>query len=153
SRMVREYVLQNAEQWLRDYHVDSLRLDATHAIYDRSGLHLLRELNDRASDAAGARSVVLIAENDANDVRLARPVPGGGYGLDAVWADDFHHAVHTTLTDEHEGYYEDYAGGAAEIVRAVRGGFIYQGQPSHHLGRKRGTRVTDEPASAFVFCL
>lgn len=153
ARPVREYVLQNAEHWLREYHVDGFRLDATHAIYDRGEPHILAELASRARAAAGSRGILLIAENDANDVRLVTPQAEGGFGLDAVWADDFHHAVHTTLTGEREGYYEDYAGGAEEIARAVRDGFLYQGQESRHLGRRRGTRVQDEPASAFVFCL
>jgi len=153
SRAVREYVLQNAEHWLREYHIDGLRLDATHAIYDQSEQHLLAALSVRCRAAAGARQVVLIAENDANDVRLVTPLANGGYGLDAVWADDFHHAVHTALTGEHEGYYEDYDGDTDLIARAVQQGFLYQGQPSRHLGRRRGTHVTTEPAEAFVFCL
>jgi maltooligosyltrehalose trehalohydrolase len=152
ARPVREYVLQNAEHWLREYHVDGFRLDATHAIYDRSEPHILAELATRAR-AATPRAIVIVAENDANDVRLVTPQADGGFGLDALWADDFHHAVHMTLTGEREGYYEDYAGGAAEIAKAVRDGFLYQGQHSRHLGRGRGTPVRGEPASAFVFCL
>jgi maltooligosyltrehalose trehalohydrolase len=152
ARLVREFVFQNVEHWLREYHIDGLRLDATHAIRDSSEPHLLAELADRAR-AATPRGVVLIAENDANDVRLVRPRSRGGYGLDAVWADDFHHAVHVTLTGEREGYYADYHGGAEEIPRTLRGGFLYQGQTSPRRGKPRGTAVTDEPGGAFVFCL
>ena len=153
SRLVREYVLQNAEYWLREYHIDGLRLDATHAIYDHGEVHILSELCARCRAAAAPRGVVLIAENDANDVRLATPPEQGGHGLDAVWADDFHHVVQVTLTGEHEGYYEDFGGGAAEVARTVRDGFLYQGQPTRRHGTPRGTRVTSEPASAFLFCL
>lgn len=153
SGPVREYVLQNAEQWVRDYHIDGLRLDATHAIYDASRPHLLQALQQRARAAAGGRTVVIIAENDANDVRLIALVRDGGDGLDGVWADDFHHAVHTALTGEREGYYEDYDGNAAAVARALREGFIYQGQPSRHSGQPRGTRIHGEPAERFVFCL
>ncbi|MHB8575237.1 MAG: malto-oligosyltrehalose trehalohydrolase [Dehalococcoidia bacterium] len=153
ARPVREFVLQNAEQWLRDYHIDGLRLDAVDTIHDASEPHLLQELTARARAAAAPRQVLLIAESEANDVRLVAPAERGGYGLDAVWADDFHHAVHTALTGEHEGYYEDYAGRMDAIAMAIRDGFLYQGQPSRHLGRNRGTHVTKEPAAAFVFCL
>jgi maltooligosyltrehalose trehalohydrolase len=153
SRGTREYVLQNAAMWVREYHIDGLRLDATHAIFDASTPHILAEIAARARAAAEGRRIVVIAENETNDTRLIRPVADGGYGLDGVWADDFHHAVHTALTGEHEGYYADYDGSPEAIAAAVQGGFLYQGQPSPSTGRSRGTRVTDEPGSAFVFCL
>ena len=95
---------------------------------------------------------VLIAEDERNDVRLIRPREEGGYGLDAVWADDFHHAVRVFLTGERESYYANYAGSTEEIAQGIAGGFIYQGQVSPRTGEPRGTRVTDEPGSAFVFC-
>jgi maltooligosyltrehalose trehalohydrolase len=152
SRWVREFVLQNAAHWVREYHIDGLRLDATHAIIDDSPTHLLADLADRVRATAAPRQVVLIVEDERNDVRLIRPRGEGGYGLDAVWADDFHHAVRVFLTGEREGYYANYAGSTEEIAQGVVDGFIFQGQVSPRTGEPRGTRVTDEPGSAFVFC-
>lgn len=150
SRPVRDFVLANAYHWLAEYHLDGLRLDAVHAIYDNSPTHILTELAAHARLAGAPRSVVIIAESEANDVRLIRP---DGVGLDGVWADDFHHAAHVRLTGERDGYYVSYTGTATELAKAVTEGFIYQGQRSPHTGRPRGTRVTDEPAAAFVLCL
>jgi maltooligosyltrehalose trehalohydrolase len=152
SRWVRELVLQNAAHWVREYHIDGFRLDATHAIVDDSPTHLLADLADRVRATAAPRKVVLIAEDERNDVRLIRSREEGGYGLDAVWADDFHHAVRVFLTGERESYYANYAGSAEEIAQGITGGFIYQGQIPPRSCEPRGTRVTDEPGSAFVFC-
>ncbi len=151
SRPVRDFVCAAAVHWITEYHLDGLRLDAVHAIFDRSTPHILRELTERTRAAAAFRSIVVIAESEENDVRLIRSTPGG-YGLDGVWADDFHHAVRVRLTGEREGYYSGFAGTAAEIARAVAEGFIYQGQATPE-GTPRGTTVTDEPAAAFVFCI
>ncbi len=152
SRWVRAFVLQNASHWIHEYHIDGLRLDATHAIVDDSPTHILSCLAARARDRAAPRHVVLIAEDERNDVQLIRPREEGGYGLDAVWADDFHHAVRVFLTGERESYYANYAGSTEEVARGIAEGFIYQGQNSPETGEPRGTRVTDEPGSAFVFC-
>ncbi len=152
SRWVRELALQNAAHWVREYHIDGLRLDATHAIVDDSPTHLLADLAGRVRATAAPRRVVLIAEDERNDVRLIQSREEGGYGLDAVWADDFHHAVRVFLTGERESYYANYAGSTEEIAQGIAGGFIYQGQISPESGEPRGTRVTDEPGSAFVFC-
>jgi maltooligosyltrehalose trehalohydrolase len=151
SRRVREFVIGNALMWIRDFHVDGFRLDATHAIIDDSPVHLLAELST-TTRAATDRPIVLIAEDERNDVRLIRPVAEGGYGLDAVWADDFHHALRVRLTGQRESYFADFSGTAAEIGRAMASGFIYQGQDQPRTGEPRGTRTTDEPARAFVFC-
>ncbi len=168
SRPVRDFVCAAASRWVSEYHIDGLRLDAVHAIFDAGPRHILAEIAARVRAAAGRRDVLVIAESDANDVTLIRPARGprppaehppagrgdrAGYGLDAVWADDFHHAVHVRLTGERDGYYAAYTGDLAEIARAINEGFIYQGQVSPYTGRPRGTRVTDEPAAAFVFCL
>lgn len=153
SRWVREYAIANSCYWVSEFHVDGLRLDATHAIYDESSPHLQAEIGRQARLAAGDKSVVIIAENDANDVMLIRPPDKGGYGLDAVWADDFHHAVRVLLTGDREGYYEDYSGTTDEIALAIKKGFIYQGQVAPWVGGPRGSVVTDESASSFVFCL
>jgi maltooligosyltrehalose trehalohydrolase len=151
SRPVRDFSCASAARWLAEYHLDGLRLDAVHAILDDSPVHILRELSDRAR-AAACRPVLIIAESETNDVRLIRPAPDG-YGLDGVWADDFHHAVRVHLTGERDGYYAAFRGTTAEMARAVNEGFIFQGQTSPHTGVPRGTRVTDEPARAFVFCI
>ncbi len=152
NRFVRDYVIDNACYWLAEYHVDGLRLDATDAIIDDSPTHLLAELSDRARAAAG-RPVVLFAEEARNDVRTIRRRDQGGYGITGVWADDFHHAVRVFLTGEREGYYTSYQGTLPEIATALEQGFIFQGQPSPRDGKQRGTAVTDEPATGFVFCI
>lgn len=153
-RRVRELVIENARYWLREYHLDGLRLDATHAIFDDSPTPLLAEIVDAAHTEVGAsRKIYLFAEDGRNDVRLIRPREAGGIGLDGVWADDFHHAVHVLVTGEREGYYADYDGSADAVARTITGGFLYQGQHSVFRDAPRGTTVTDEPASAFVFCL
>jgi len=153
SHRVRELILTSAWRWVREYHIDGLRLDAVHAIHDRSAWHILADLAARARAAAYPRSVVVTAEDDRNDVTLIRPPDEDGYGLNAVWADDFHHAVRVYLTGGREGYYGDYEGTTEQIARTIQSGFLYQGQNSPGRGRPRGTRVTDEPASAFVFCI
>jgi len=152
NRFVRDYVIDNACYWLAEYHIDGLRLDATDAIIDESPTHLLAELGDRARAAAG-RPVVLFAEEARNDVRTIRRRDQDGYGITGVWADDFHHAMRVFLTGEREGYYTSYQGTLPEIATALEQGFIFQGQPSEGDGTPRGTEVTDEPATAFVFCI
>ncbi|MCC7106152.1 MAG: malto-oligosyltrehalose trehalohydrolase [Chloroflexi bacterium] len=151
SRNVRQLVIQNAVYWLREFHLDGLRLDATHAIQDDSPRHLLSELAEAVHAVPGWRRLV-IAEDHRNLVELIDPPERGGMGLDGVWADDFHHALRTFLTHEHEGYYEDYAGRPVDLARATKDGFLYQGERSVHLNGPRGTPVTDEPGRAFEIC-
>lgn len=150
---VRDFVLDNARQWIADYHVDGLRLDATDTIVDEREPKILREIQEAARAAAPARDVVIIAEDARNDVRLIRPVAQGGFGLDGVWADDFHHELRVYLTNARENYYANYEGSLANVATAINEGFIFQGQPTPATGKPRGTAVTDEPASAFVFCI
>ncbi|HLZ32190.1 MAG TPA: malto-oligosyltrehalose trehalohydrolase [Chloroflexota bacterium] len=156
SEFVRKLVVDNARYWLREFHVDGLRLDATHAIYDDSNVHVLAELTRavRASLPADRR-VVLIAETSENDVRYLRPVDAGGLGFDAVWADDFHHALRRYLAGDHEGYYADYAGTLDEVAQCIERGWLYQGQPTPRSGFKvpRGTPARDRPADQFVYAL
>jgi maltooligosyltrehalose trehalohydrolase len=112
--------VENLLHWVHEYHVDGFRLDATHAIHDESPVHILAELSDaaRASGQAG-QAPYLIAETHENDLRYLRPTAEGGFGFDAVWADDFHHALRTLLTGEREGYYGDYRGSVAELARQL----------------------------------
>jgi maltooligosyltrehalose trehalohydrolase len=154
SGRVRELFVQNACYWLVEHHVDGLRLDATHAIVDDSERHILAEIADAARAAVGpTRRIFLAAEDGRNDISMARPLSAGGLGLDAIWADDFHHTIHVQLTGEREGYYADYTGAAAEIATTIRSGFFYQGQFSPNRGAPRGKPVGDDAAREFIFCL
>ncbi|TMF87088.1 MAG: malto-oligosyltrehalose trehalohydrolase [Chloroflexi bacterium] len=132
SAPVRDFCIQNAQMWLRDYHLDGLRLDAVHAIFDRSALHILEELR---AHTPGER--FLVAESDLNDPRLVTPVERGGYGLDAQWADDIHHALHALLTGERVGYYRDF-GSSEQLAKALRGAYVYDGLYSEHRARRHG---------------
>ena len=152
ARAVRDLAINNACYWLTEFHVDGFRFDAIDTIVDDSPRHVLAELTSRARAVAG-RPIVLIAEQAVNDVRIIQPVASGGLGMDAAWADDFHHVVRVAVTGEREGYYGDYAGTLAELRTVLREGFLYQGQPGLASGERRGTRVTAEPAAAFVFCI
>jgi len=152
SEWVRRFVIDNARYWSVEYHADGLRLDATHAIYDRSPRHILEELSESVRAAAHA-PVVLIAETSENDVRYLRPPSAGGFGLDAVWADDFHHAMRRYLVGDHEGYFGDFQGSLAEVARCIQQGWLYEGQVSNHSGHPRGTPARDRPAWQFVYVL
>ena len=136
---VRRFILDNALLWLRDYHVDGLRLDAVHAFIDLTATHLLEELAVAVDDLARQldRDLVLIAESDLNDPRVMRSRDLGGYGIDAQWSDDYHHALHTMLSGERDGYYEDFAG-LPDVVRALERGWVYEGRYSQHRGRRHG---------------
>jgi maltooligosyltrehalose trehalohydrolase len=139
SDEVRRFVIDNALMWLRDYGIDGLRLDAVHAIFSFEAVHLLEELSV-AVKALGkqlGRSFVLIAESDLNDPRLVRSLAHGGYGLEAHWCDDFHHAIHRYFTGESDGYYADFQG-LRDVATALRDGYVYQGQYSVHRARKHG---------------
>lgn len=151
SDEVRRYVIDNAVGWVRHYHVDALRLDAVHAIFDFSATHLLEELA-RAVHAAGVaqgKHVAVIAESDLNDPRLLHAPEAGGYGLDAQWSDDIHHALHAVLTGERHGYYEDF-GPIAELARALERGWCYDGRFSPHRGRRHGRSTAGLDGTRFV---
>jgi maltooligosyltrehalose trehalohydrolase len=139
SDEVRRFVIDNALMWLKDYEFDGLRLDAVHAIFSFEALHLLEELSHavRALGKELGRSLLLIAESDLNDPRLVHAAARGGYGLDAHWADDFHHALHRYFTGESDGYYADFHG-LCDVATALRDGYVYQGQHSKHRGRRHG---------------
>ncbi len=139
SDEVRAFIVENALMWLRDAHVDGLRLDAVHALLDVSATHLLEELAGavRALEARVGRRLLVIAESDLNDPRLVRRLEEGGYGLDAQWSDDFHHALWAALTGERSGYYADF-GGLEPVAHALRRGVVYEGQRSRFRRRRHG---------------
>jgi maltooligosyltrehalose trehalohydrolase len=152
---VRRYFVQNALYWVREYHMDGLRLDAIQTISDDSPRHILAEIKESVAALSRelGRDVCVIAETDENDEKIVRPVKAGGYGLDALWSDDFHHAVHAFLTGERRGYYQDF-GHPGQIVRALQNGFVFQGEPfAYWSGRQRGTSSARMPAPAHVICL
>ncbi len=139
SDEVRRFVADNAAMWLDDYHLDGLRLDAVHALFDRSAVHLLEQLSTEIATLGArlGRPLVLVAESDSNDPRLLRSREAGGFGLDAQWSDDLHHALHTLLTGEQSGYYADY-GTMAALARALEEAYVYQGDYSPSRRRRHG---------------
>jgi maltooligosyltrehalose trehalohydrolase len=151
SDEVRRFLLGNAIMWLRDYHFDGLRLDAVHAYYDRLALPFLEELSaevDALSSQLG-RHLVLIAESDLNDPRVVTVRECGGMGLDAQWSDDFHHALHSVLSGEENGYYEDF-GGIARLAKALQNAFVYDGIYSQHRARRHGRPVGNLSGHRFL---
>ncbi|MEC4882533.1 MAG: malto-oligosyltrehalose trehalohydrolase [Scytonema sp. PMC 1070.18] len=154
SHDVRNFFIQNALYWLRDYHIDALRLDAIHAIYDLGAKHFLEELveNVNALSEEQGRKFYLIAESDSNDPRVVRPVESGGYGIDGQWSDDFHHALHTMVTGEQTGYYEDY-GKCEHLAKAYSDTFVYDWKYSQHRKRFHGNSTCDRPLNQFVVCI
>lgn len=153
SGPVRELVLSNVEMWIRDYHLDGLRLDATHALVDDSPRHLLDEIAERAHASAPGRRVLLIAEDGRNERRLVLPSTEGGFALDGLWADDFHHQMRRAFAGDSEGYYQDYTGGTEDLARTLRQGWFYEGQASKNLGHARGTSAEGLAPWHFVYCL
>ena len=142
---VRSFVIENALMWLRDYHVDGLRLDAVHALVDDSPKHILQQLSEETDALAAylARPLTLIAESDLNDPKLITPREGGGYGLNGQWSDDFHHAVHVALTGETTGYYADFAH-LESLAKVMTRGFYHDGTYSSFRGRDHGHPIDRE---------
>ena len=151
SDEVRRYFIGNALAWITEYHIDSLRLDALHAIVDMSPRTFLAELAEATHRARERlnRNVFLMAESDLNDVRLLRDPELGGYGLDVQWNDDFHHALHTLLTGEETGYYLDF-GLMEQLAKAWREGFIYSGEYSPYRRRRHGSSSREVAATRWV---
>jgi maltooligosyltrehalose trehalohydrolase len=147
---VREFFVANAGYWIDEFHLDGLRLDATQSIHDASPEHVLVAIARRAREAAGARAILIVAENEPQQTRLVRPVAAGGYGLDALWNDDFHHAACVAVTGRREAYYSDYRGMAGELVAAARHGYLYQGQRSIWQRKPRGTSTAGLPPARLV---
>ena len=150
---VREFFLTNAGYWIDEYHLDGLRLDATQQIFDTSSDHILTAITRRVREAAGSRLTLVVGENEPQHAELARLPQQGGYGLDALWNDDFHHSAMVALTGRHEAYYGDYRGNAGEFVAAATRGFLFQGQYSRWQKQPRGTPALDLPAESFVVFL
>jgi maltooligosyltrehalose trehalohydrolase len=151
SHEVRRFFCDNACMWLRDYHVDGLRIDAVHALVDTSAVHFLEQLAAEVDALAAqlGRHLVLIAESDLNDPRVVRPSELGGYGIDAQWNDDFHHALHTVLTGERDGYYTDF-GTFADLAKALERAFVYDGRYSAFRRRLHGRPPTGLAGHRFV---
>jgi len=151
---VRRYVVENALYWIGEYHLDGLRLDAVQTIKDDSPQHILAEIQERVQVLAGEldRTVCVIAETDENDSRYTKSAADGGYGLNAVWSDDFHHAVHAFFTGERQGYYQDF-GDPEQIAHALREGYVFQGEYFRFWNAPRGAAAKDVPLPANVICL
>ncbi len=148
---VRRFITDNALYWVTEYHFDGLRIDAVHGIFDFSARHILLDIREEVQRQAKnlGRHIAVIAESDLNDVRIINPPGKGGYGLDAQWNDDFHHSLHTLLTKERHGYYQDF-GDIHQMVKAFRQGFVYTGQHSSFRKRRHGSSSKHLPPSKFV---
>ena len=146
----RAYFVENAGYWIDEFHFDGLRLDATQDIHDASTEHVIASIAARARRAGGTRSIYVVAENEPQESRLVRPRAEGGYGLDALWNDDYHHAALVALTGRREAYYTDYTGSPQELVSSAKYGYLYQGQWYQWQKRTRGWPALDLPARAFV---
>jgi maltooligosyltrehalose trehalohydrolase len=148
---VRDFFLENALFWLREYHFDALRLDALHHVYDQGAKHFIQELTERVAQFSreSTRKYYMIGESDLDDIRFIRPASDGGYGLDAQWCDDFHHCLHALLTGENAGYYEDF-GRLEQMVKAFKEGFVYSWQYSRFRKKFHGSSSRQRPARQFV---
>ena len=148
---VRRFLIDNALMWLRDYHMDGLRLDAVHAFNDRSAIHFLEQLAGEVKrlEATLGKHFVLIAESDLNDPRLVKAEEAGGYGLDAQWSDDFHHALFSVISGERAGYYADF-GSLAALAKSLRHVFVYDGNYSEYRGRNHGRQVVGLSGHRFI---
>ncbi|MEU6410626.1 malto-oligosyltrehalose trehalohydrolase [Microbispora sp. NPDC046933] len=153
SDEVRRYFIENALQWLRDYHIDGLRLDAVHALHDKRAVHFLEELSAEvdALSAAVGRPLTLIAESDLNDPRMVTPREAGGLGMHASWNDDVHHAIHANVTGETNAYYGDFAT-LSSLAKVLTRGYFHDGTYSSFRGRSHGRPATGVPGHRFVCC-
>jgi maltooligosyltrehalose trehalohydrolase len=153
SDEVRHFFIENALYWLQNFHIDALRLDAIHGIFDASAIPFLAELSEEvdAFAARAGRTISLVAESDLNDSRVLRSRCDGGFGMPSQWSDDFHHSVHTLLTGENSGYYEDF-GDLRHLAGTLKRGWFYAGQYSRHRRRRHGNRPLPFKGSNYTVC-
>jgi maltooligosyltrehalose trehalohydrolase len=147
---VRTYIARNGAYWIDEYRFDGLRIDATQALLDTSETHILKEIAWEARRAAGSRGIYLVGENEPQDTGMVRPFPDGGYGLDALWNDDFHHSAVVALTGRNEAYYHDHKGKPQEFVSAAKYGYLFQGQRYNWQDAPRGRPGLDLRPQHFV---
>jgi maltooligosyltrehalose trehalohydrolase len=150
SGPVREFFITNARYWIEEFHFDGFRFDALHAIRDRSNEYIIGAVGRAARQAAGARSIILIAENDQQEAKMVRPRSDGGDDLDGMWNDDFHHSAVVALTGRKEAYFGDYQGAPQEFISAAKYGFLYQGQALSWRKALRGSPTIGIAPEAFV---
>jgi maltooligosyltrehalose trehalohydrolase len=147
---VREFFLTNVEYWIDEFHIDGLRLDATQQIFDASANNILADITLAAHKAARGKSLIIVAENEPQHTKLVRSLDKGGYGIDALWNDDFHHSAMVALTGRNEAYYTDYLGTPQEFISAIKWGYLYQGQWYKWQEQRRGTPALDLEPFKFV---
>jgi maltooligosyltrehalose trehalohydrolase len=150
SGPVREFFIANAGYWIDEFHLDGLRLDATQQIFDASEDHLLAAIGRRVREKANGRQTYLVAENETQESKLARKPEHGGYGLDALWNDDFHHSAKVALTGRSEAYYSDFRGSPQELISAIKHGYLFQGQWFSWQKKRRGAPATGLHPARFV---
>ena len=150
SEGVREFFSWNAAYWIDEYHLDGLRLDATQQIFDDSPEHILALVNKRVRAAAKGRATIIVAENECQHARLARSLDKGGFGLDGLWNDDFHHSARVAVTGRNEAYYTDYLGKPQELLSAIKWGYLFQGQRYKWQKARRGAPALDLEPWQFV---
>lgn len=151
---VREFIVNNALYWINEYHIDALRLDAIHGIFDNSPRHILRDVAEavHAQTERLGKELLVFAESDLNDPRIVAPRDSCGYGLDGQWSDDFHHSIHAYLTGERSGYYQDF-GSLNDIAKALSDVFVYDGRYSQYRKRSHGAKTTNLEAGRFIFSI
>jgi maltooligosyltrehalose trehalohydrolase len=146
---VRNFFAQNPLYWMREFHIDGFRLDATHEIFDESPQHLLTEIAERVHGVGG----FVIVEDERNEAGLLRSRAQGGIGIDGAWADDFHHVVRVMLTGEQDSYFGNYRGTVDELADTLQHGWLYRGQPERMSGNRRGTNGSDLKPEQFIYCI
>ncbi|QWV95902.1 malto-oligosyltrehalose trehalohydrolase [Geomonas nitrogeniifigens] len=147
---VREFFIANAAYWIDEFHLDGLRFDATHAIIDNSDIHILGDITRGARESAKGRRLLLVAENEGQDYRCLRPREEGGFGMDAVWNDDFHHSAHVALTGYHDAYYSEYLGSPQEMISCAKWSYLYQGQFYFWQGKRRGSPTLGISPNSYI---
>jgi maltooligosyltrehalose trehalohydrolase len=153
SAPVRQLFVENAAYWIREFHLDGLRLDATQSLFDASRPHIVAEITARSRAQAAPREIMLIGENEPQRAEQLHPIDAGGFGLDALWNDDFHHSARVAATGRRHGYFSDYRGTSQELLSTVKYGFLFQGQYYRWQRKPRGSPALDRPAHAFIAAL